>query len=117
MDGHRKLEVWKQAGDLIRVVYRLTADLPVEERYVAASQMRRAAWSVQNNIAEGNARVGRRELKRFLDCALSSLAEVDSMRCTLPTVYEIDEQQLQDIDSLRRSITAGVFALLKRGRR
>jgi four helix bundle protein len=117
MDGHRKLIVWRSAGDLIRLVYRVTKSLPPEEKYVATAQMRRAAWSVQNNIAEGNARFGPREMRRFLDCSLASLAEVDSMRCTLPTLYELDQRALIEMDAVRRRVNAGIFALLKRGQR
>jgi four helix bundle protein len=117
MDTHRKLDVWMRAGDLVRVIYRVTDELPSAEFQVATPQLRRAAWSVQNNIAEGNARVGRREMKRFFDYALASPAEVDSMRCTLPTLYPLDETSLREVDELRWKITAGVFALLKRGRR
>jgi hypothetical protein len=56
-------------------------------------------------------------MKRFFDYALASPAEVDSMRCTLPTLYPLDETSLREVDELRWKITAGVFALLKRGRR
>ena len=53
MNGHQKLEVWQLVGKLIDVVYDLTRVLPLEEKYAASTQIRRAAWSVQNNIAEG----------------------------------------------------------------
>lgn len=59
MNLHRRLEVWNMAGELIRLVYQLTKSLPKDERFVATPQLRRAAWSIQNNIAEGNARLGR----------------------------------------------------------
>ena len=40
-----------------------------------ASQARRASTSVSINIAEGVAKGGRNELRRYLDIALGSLAE------------------------------------------
>ena len=88
MDGHRELWTRQQAQQLLKEVYRLTRALPVEERYVASSQIRRAAWSVSNNIAEGNAKRGRPEMRRFLDIAIGSLAEVDSMVAGLTSLYD-----------------------------
>ncbi len=101
------------ARELVLAVYRLTEDLPPQERYLATSQLRRAAWSVQNNIAEGNAKRGRPELRRFLDISIGSLAEIDSMIDTLPRIYELDCATLRSVDSLRKRINAGIFRMLK----
>ena len=117
MNGHRSLEVWQLAGKLIDVVYRITRSLPAEEKYAASMQIRRAAWSVQNNIAEGYARLGPGELRRFLDISLGSLAEVDSMSAKLSEIYEIEADTLQQLDRLRGSITGLLFAMIRRKRR
>lgn len=113
MNGHRKLLIWRLAGDLIDAVYRLAGSLPPQERYVADAQLRRAAWSVQNNIAEGNARLGPGELRRFLDVSLGSLGEIDSMSAKLATMYQLDTSVTSEIESLRRQITAGIFKILR----
>jgi len=116
MNGHRNLAVWQDARTLVGEVYALTRRLPSEERYVASPQLRRAAWSVQNNIAEGNGRLGKRELRRFLDISLGSLAEVDSMVATLPLVYEFGEStrsHLANIEVLRSRVNRGIFAMLR----
>lgn len=57
-------------------MYAGTADWPKSELYGLVSQIRRAAVSAEANIAEGAAKRGRRELRRFLDISLGSLAEV-----------------------------------------
>jgi four helix bundle protein len=114
VNGHRNLEIWKLAGELIDAVYAVAAGLPGDERYVAAQQLRRAVWSVQNNIAEGNARRGPRELRRFLDVSLGSLGEIDSMVAKLSTMYGLDSDTLVHIDSLRKRITAGIFRMTRR---
>ncbi|MBI3982438.1 MAG: four helix bundle protein [Gemmatimonadetes bacterium] len=97
-------------------VYTRTKSLPPEERFVAVPQMRRAAWSVPTNIAEGNAKRGRGELRRYLDCALGSLGEVDTWLAGLGDLYKLDGESVVEIEDLRRRITAGIFAVLRRGR-
>jgi four helix bundle protein len=89
MDTHRHLRVWRDARRLVSATYRLTKLLPADERYVVVPQLRRAAWSVQDNIAEGNAKLGRREMRRFFDASIGSLAEIDSMVITLPDLYSL----------------------------
>jgi four helix bundle protein len=117
MNTHRQLATWRAASDLVVVAYRITAALPTDEKYVAAPQLRRAAWSVPNNIAEGNAKKGRGERRRFYDTALGSLAEVDSIVGTLTRIYQLNPDLVRDIERLRRIITAGLFAMLRNGRR
>lgn len=116
MDSHRRLGVWRIAGDLIVAAYDLTKSLPDTERFIAIPQLKRAAWSVQNNIAEGNARLGRAERRHFFDMSLSSLAEVDSMVQTLPRVHQVDDSYGTQIEIYRRQITSGLFAMIRKGR-
>ena len=75
---HQRLDVWRDAMDMVVLVYALTSQFPAEERYGLAAQMRRAAVSVPSNIAEGAARRSPAELIRFLSFARGSLAELDT---------------------------------------
>ncbi len=71
----QKLEVWKHADELAFLVYKATKDFPKEEIYGLTSQVRRAALSIPTNIVEGYSRKGDKELARFVNISLGSLAE------------------------------------------
>ena len=74
-DRWRKLEVWKLADDLAFKTYQVSRNFPKEEIYGITSQIRRAALSIPTNIVEGNSRKGDKELSRFINISLGSLAE------------------------------------------
>jgi len=63
---------------LAKQIYAITRDFPGDERFGLTAQMRRAVVSVPSNIAEGQARHGRREFVQFLSHAEGSLAELDT---------------------------------------
>ena len=71
----QKLEVWKHADELAYRVYKATQNFPKEEIYGLTSQVRRAALSIPTNIVEGYSRKGDKELARFVNISLGSLAE------------------------------------------
>lgn len=48
----RDLEVYKLARDVIREVYNLSKEFPLEERYSLTDQIRRSSRSVGAQIAE-----------------------------------------------------------------
>ena len=70
-----KLEVWRLADELAFQVYKATQFFPREEMFGLTSQIRRAALSVPTNIVEGYSRKGDKELARFVNISLGSLAE------------------------------------------
>ena len=63
------------ADEMAYQVYLKTKGFPKEEIYGLTSQLRRAALSVPANIVEGYSRKGDKELIRFLNISLGSLAE------------------------------------------
>jgi four helix bundle protein len=79
MAGYRELIVWQRAMQLLPAAYEIARQLPIEERYALAAQLRRAAVSVPANIAEGQARQYRREFIQALMIARGSLAELDTL--------------------------------------
>lgn len=77
MQDFRKLLVWQKSHAMALSVYRVTTPFPEPERYGLTSQMRRAAFSIPSNIAEGCGRAGRVELRQYLHVSLGSASELD----------------------------------------
>jgi len=73
---YERLTAWQAAHELALLVYGVTDGFPINERYGLTSQLRRAAFSVAANIAEGVAKRGNGEFRRFLDISIGSLSEV-----------------------------------------
>ncbi|MDW7712568.1 MAG: four helix bundle protein [Deferrisomatales bacterium] len=76
--SYRDLVVWRRSMDLAIECYRATDGFPAHETYGLASQIRRAAVSIPANVAEGHARVHRKEFEHHLSIARGSLAEFET---------------------------------------
>jgi four helix bundle protein len=63
--SYRDLAAWQKAVELVTAIYRLTQTFPKEEIFGLMSQMRRAAVSIPSNIAEGHAKLSRKEYLYF----------------------------------------------------
>ena len=75
MRAYQRFLAWRVAHLFALEIYRVTDAWPAREQYELTRQLRRAALSAPTNIAEGSAKRGAREFRRFLDVALGSLAE------------------------------------------
>ena len=62
--------------ELVVDVYGASRAFPADERYGLTAQVRRAAVSIPANIAEGKARFGPNEYRRFVSIATGSAAEL-----------------------------------------
>ena len=76
MMPYEKLVAWKACHELALEVYQATTAWPRSELYGLISQARRAAYSAPANIAEGSAKYGHREFRRYLGISIGSLAEL-----------------------------------------
>jgi four helix bundle protein len=75
---HRRLDAWKEAMELVKAIYEITAQFPTTEIYGLSSQMRRAAVSIPSNLAEGAARTSGKEFAQFLSLAKGSISELET---------------------------------------
>ena len=108
MWNYRKLDVWKRALNLTKVIYEITRDFPNEEKYGLSGQLRRASVSVSSNIAEGCGRRTSKDYIQFLHNAMGSVKEVESelfVAEKLGYIKMIDiEKILKELDEIGKMI-------------
>lgn len=103
LKGYRELEVWNRAHAVVLQVYNLTNPFPRSEQFGIVSQLRRAAYSIPANIAEGFGRRSTRELLQFLAVANGSLEE---LRYFLLLSRDLRYLSTVNFDNLEKDIKA-----------
>ena len=88
-------DVWKLGWELKRRVFAFTAALPASRDRRFCDDIRRAARSGPDLVAEGYYRFNPREFHRFLNDAKASLGEVRNQ-----VLHAKDERFLSDVDFL-----------------
>ena len=73
---YRKLNVYQLSKTLVKDIYGMTAEFPVNEKYALSDQMRRAVVSIPSNIAEGTSKTSPKEQYHFLEISYGSLMEL-----------------------------------------
>ena len=87
------LEVYKAAREFRKAMYAVSRYLPDLEKYDLGRQIRRAAVSLTNNMAEGHGRFHYPDQIRFFLHSRGSLEElVDDLNVCLDENYVSDEQ-------------------------
>ena len=101
MMPYEKFEAWRVTHRLALEVYRATSGWPPSERYQLTAQTRRAALSAPTNIAEGAAKRGVREFRRYLDISLGSLSELSYLLRFSKDCGILNEQGYRALEELR----------------
>ena len=74
---HYSLIAWQRADDLFIAVHRLAMrSFPPSERFELTAQLRKAAYSIPANIAEGFKRMGKADKVRFYNISEGSAEEL-----------------------------------------
>ncbi len=90
---HEKLVVWQEAYKLCHWVYIISKKFPSEERFALMNQIRRAAYSIPMNLAEGNRKSSRKEKRHFFEISLCSLEE---LHCQTRLAFDLQYISLED---------------------
>ena len=111
-----QLVVWQKAHAFTLMVYRLTRQFPANEMYGLVSQFRRAAVSVEANIAEGYKKLSKSDKLRFLNISEGSLAECRNYIILSRDLGYVDDSlyrnlfySLEEISRLLTSYSKGII--------
>ncbi len=106
-----KLEVWREARELVKWIYKITCDFPVDERFGLVQQLRRASISVVSNLAEGSSRKTPEDQARFYVITYSSLMEILNQLIVSNDLEFIPDKTLSEGRTMIEKISFKVNAL------
>lgn len=103
----RELKIWKESMVLVKEVYSITSQLPIEEKFGFISQINRCAVSIPSNIAEGSGRTSNKEFIHFLNIAISSSYELETQLILVEDLFQLDpRKQIDNLHELQLKIGA-----------
>jgi four helix bundle protein len=106
-----KLEVWKEARELVVWIYTITKEYPAEEKFGLVTQLRRAAVSVVSNLAEGSSRKSAKDQAHFSQIAYSSLLEILTQLILSGDLHFIPEETVTEGRAKIENLTMKIAAL------
>ena len=113
--GHfKKLMAWQHARTLAVLSDAAIKRLPAYEHAGLADQWRRAAYSVVLNIAEGASRPGRKEFRRFLGIARSSLDEIEAIVDLATAFSYVSGEEAKALEDARDECSKTLYGLMRK---
>ena len=110
---YERLKAWQSCHQLALAVYAATDRWPRHELFGLTSQARRAAHSAAANIAEGSAKRGPREFRRYLNISLGSLSELSYTLLLARDLTLLSVERWTDLDRLREDAGGLVWLLYR----
>ncbi len=95
--GFQRVIAWQKAHEFVLLVYRISKHFPDDERFGLTSQLRRAAVSIEANIAEGYRKLSKSDKLRFLNIAQGSLEECRDYHILAKDLNYIDENEFEQM--------------------
>jgi four helix bundle protein len=110
---HKKLDLWKNAIELVMQIYDVTKNFPRDEEFGLKSQLRRAVVSVPSNISEGLTRSTKKDKLHFLNIAQGSLSELDAQLEISQRLTYISEEQGTTIGEVQTAVESLLSGLIR----
>ena len=113
LNNFEDLEIWKLSRTLSKEIYQITNSPEFNSDIRFRSQIRAAAGSIMDNIAEGFEREGKKEFIQFLYVAKGSCGEVRSQLCRAMDVGFIATDQYTSLAEQTKRIGAKVSNMIR----
>ncbi|MDW9381358.1 four helix bundle protein [Chryseobacterium sp. JV558] len=105
--------VYIKSLDLIEKVYEFIQNQSFQKEFEFNNQIKRASFSISNNIAEGSEYNNNRQFIRYLKIAKGSCAEVKSMLIVSKRLKLGDENKAEEIITLSREVSSNISNFIK----
>ncbi len=113
MHNFKELKVWQNARKIVKEIYLDTKDFPSDEKFGLISQMRRSAVSIPSNIAEGSGRNTDKDFKYFLNVALGSAYELQTLLFLSQDVGLMSHERMSELSTLLEEVQKMIYGLIK----
>ena len=113
IDRFEDLRCWQASRRLVGEVYRIAEYGRLSHDFETRGQLKRAALSSMNNIAEGFGKFSNREFVRYLDTSQSSTLEVKSILYVLSDMNYLSKDKIDELNILCNEVRALTLALIK----
>lgn len=111
-----QLNAWREAHELVLLIYHLTKGFPKEEQFGLTNQIRRAVVSITSNIAEGFSRNSYKEKIQFYSISLGSLTEVQNQLLIAKDLKYISAVEFSQIAEKSVVVSKLLNGLIKKSR-
>ena len=95
---------WQKAHEFVLSVYTLTKQFPKDELFALTSQFRRAAVSIEANIAEGCKKLSKADKLRFLNISEGSLEECRDYIVLSRDLNYISQEDFESLKDLSNQV-------------
>lgn len=113
MHKYKELKVWQKSMNVTVDIYKMTEELPAEEKFNLISQICRSAVSIPSNIAEGAGRHSKKDFSHFLSIALGSSFELETQIILTEKLNYLTKDQINQILTQLTEIQSMIFGLKK----
>ena len=105
--------IFQKARELSKKIYPVTNREVFKSDYRFVQQIRAAAGSIMDNIAEGFERTGNKEFLNFLYIAKGSCGEVRSQLIRANDIGYLTPEEYEELYSECRKLSAGIMNFIK----
>jgi four helix bundle protein len=113
IESFEDMDIWKEAVKIAVKIYKITSKGKLEKDFRAKDQLRAAAISISNNIAEGFEYNSNKAFLRFLLYVKGSAGELRSELFVLKEAEMIDEDIFQELHDNIKQLSKNIQGFRK----